>query len=77
MSVIVYSMHSVERILKISILDKSLVCTSSKNGSDFVKDEIVKARAVRVGKMFKMLICVRLPVQILLEKLTREVRASK
>lgn len=37
------------------------MCILSENSYVFVKDGMVKARAVRVGKMFKMIIRVKLP----------------
>lgn len=44
-----------------SALDRGMSFNSSKNGCEFTKDGIVKARGVRVGQLFKMAIRVKTP----------------
>lgn len=44
-----------------SVLDKGMSFNSSKNGCEFVKNGVVKARGIRAGQLFKMVIRVKKP----------------
>lgn len=44
-----------------SVLDKGMSFNSSKNGCEFVKNGVVKARGVRADQLFKMVIRVKKP----------------
>lgn len=45
----------------VSILDKGMKFSSSKNGCEFVKGGVVKARGIRIDQLFKIIFRVKKP----------------